>query len=179
MCPPTSSASFSDPAPSLSLPPPRVLTSASPLVLLPPSYRHRNIQPPPSPSAFLVVPIKGAGRPRIPVVPAVVAPPPYYLLGREHERTAMNIMSLCNLAAHATRRAPTLRARPPLSTHRPPRTYPVLPLPSPSSFHTRHSLPLETFPRRVREYLFFSFSSLSLRAPFTRVYFREKRNTVS
>jgi hypothetical protein len=29
---------------------------------------------------------------------------PYYLLGREHKRTAMNIMSLCNLAAHATHR---------------------------------------------------------------------------
>jgi len=29
---------------------------------------------------------------------------PYYLFGRKHKRTAMNIMSLCNLAAHATRR---------------------------------------------------------------------------
>lgn len=27
---------------------------------------------------------------------------PYYLLGRKHKRTAMNIMSLCNLAVHAT-----------------------------------------------------------------------------
>lgn len=31
---------------------------------------------------------------------------PYYLLGREHKRTVMNIMSLCNLAVHATRRVP-------------------------------------------------------------------------
>lgn len=116
MCPPRSFFGFASSSSSLSLSPfylphlhPlnfRHLTSRSPSTI--PS--RRNIQPPPrlgshqgrrSPSSFLLP----FSLPRCCAL-YLVFPPlhPYYLLGREHKRTAMNIMSLYNLAAHATRR---------------------------------------------------------------------------
>lgn len=105
------------PPPSLPpLPPPCALTSVisrslSTLSRINVIFSHR----------LNLVPIKGGDQPRPAAALHRVFPPlhPYYLLGREHKRTAMNIMSLCNLAAHATRRRVVcLNATSPLLTAR-------------------------------------------------------------